>query len=159
MFNIMRKKLTIKMLNCSKGMSLIEVLMAVMVLGISFFMVIQLYGLSGLTVAKARYVSIATMIAKSELTAIGMIARMPGGWSSVGSDVADWDLSNYAPYDQKISAEYKVEGSAVPGKGRRVVLIMKWTEQMPGGEVERKMPFATFIMNENVLRRYKELNP
>lgn len=148
----------------AKGMSLAEVLMAVVIIGTSFLSVIHIFGLSGVTVAKARWVMIATTIAQSELTALTMQARHPSGWRDIESK-ADWDISNYAPYNEKFDAELIVEQTDRFGnvsnpdvyQPKKIVLVMKWSENTPGGLVERMMPFGTVVMYHGNLQRWTEM--
>lgn len=161
----MRKKRT------RRGISLVEMMIATMVLGVGIVVVAKMFGQGGYIVGKSKWELYAMSIANGEIERVNLYA---GRFEQIETRAYKWvSLSNADPEkgqdylaakalsveipDDLVNAEFqkRVQIQLVNDFLAEVVVSVKWEENTSSGRKQFQMNVPTLISNPKPFREYE----
>ncbi|PLX16787.1 MAG: hypothetical protein C0601_09375 [Candidatus Muiribacterium halophilum] len=139
------------------GFSLVEMMIAVVIFGMSFLVLYYVFSQGTVELQKASYVALATTIAKGEmdqmLKAEFFEIKVPDGledWKMIDSsdklyELYDWPEEYLDRFERKIEVEDIYKNRLI-----KVVVKVRWFEFVKNEKQYRQFNYPTFISNTRV---------
>jgi len=144
-----------------KGVSLVEIMIAVMILGFGIVVVSKMFGQGGYMVEKSKWELLALFAANGEVEKINLYS---GDFDNLNSKAYDWrDMDDKdfpahksVPEPYK-NAEYKmrVKVKDINDFAKKIIVSVQWKENTVGGRKQMQLNIPTIVSNPKYFPKLK----
>jgi len=160
-YDLVEKNMKCDLRNNRIAVSLIEMMIAVMILGFGIVVVSKMFGQGGYMVAKSKWELLALFTANGEVEKINLYKGDFDNLNSKGYDWRDLEAKDFpahgsVPDDYK-NAEYKmkVKIEDVNDFAKKVIVSVQWKENGVGGRKLLQLNVPTVVSNPKYFPKLK----